>query len=111
VAGNVNIGGYAGVAGDMDVRGSVGITENISVGGYAKIAGNVDVSGNMVIIGNADICGNVFCSAPPLFQTQLVNKKYVDSILTGEFTNISGNVNIAEDTQSTNPFTGALVVG
>jgi carbonic anhydrase/acetyltransferase-like protein (isoleucine patch superfamily) len=60
----------AGVEGNVNVGGNVGITENVFVGGKMDN-------------GNVDICGNVFCSSEPRFPSELTNKKYVDSLITG----------------------------
>jgi hypothetical protein len=91
------VSGGAGVEGNVNVGGNVGITENVFVGGKMDN-------------GNVDICGNVFCSSEPRFPSELTNKKYVDSLITGDLTVITGNVSITEVTDSTSHTTGALVV-
>jgi hypothetical protein len=57
--------------------------------------------------GNVDICGNVFCSSEPRFPSELTNKKYVDSLITGDLI-ITGNESITKLPIHTSHTTGCV---
>ena len=110
-AGDLIVGGNAGIVGNLDVLGNVGVSGDATVTGLAKLNGGVDVNGGSFTVapdGTTQIAGSISAGG----------NLYVagDAAVAG-LSNLDGGINVNNGTFTVEPVTGTtqtagdLIVG